>query len=189
MKFAASFCLLLASAPFAQPQDAAIVKQLDEVARAATVMVDGDVCRRIVTTRAMGFMFSTDPKDKFLASDNYDVNADAFIQTKKTLIRLSRLAAVPCDVNLWMPIQGHPDKIRIVIRNAHELSQFWIWGALYQDMIPSMKQVLDTRRRVTVTQKPGWVSVLAPVYDSLGDMAALVEVATQQPGASHENVK
>jgi hypothetical protein len=152
-------------------------------------MVDGDVCRRIVTPRASEFMFSTDPKDKFLASDNYDVNAEAFIQTKKTLIRLSRLAAVPCDVNLWMPIDGHPDKIRIVIRNVHELSQFWIWGALYQEMIPSMKQVLDTGRRVTVAQKPGWVSVVAPVFDSLADVVAVVEVAAQQPGASHENVK
>jgi hypothetical protein len=188
MKFSVALFFLL-TAPSAQPQGREIVKQLDEVAHAATVMVDGDVCRRIVTARASEFMFSTDPKDKFLASDNYDVNAEAFIQTKKTLIRLSRLASVPCDVNLWMPIDGHPDKIRIVIRNVHELSQFWIWGALYQEMIPSMKQVLDTGRRVTVAQKPGWVSVVAPVFDSLGDVVAVVEVAAQQPGASHENVK
>jgi hypothetical protein len=188
MKFSVALFLLL-TAPSAQPQGPEIVKQLDEVAHAATVMVDGDVCRRIVTPRASELMFSTDPKDKFLASDNYDVNAEAFIQTKKTLIRLSRLAAVPCDVNLWMPIDGHPDKIRIVIRNVHELSQFWIWGALYQEMIPSMKQVLDTGRRVTVAQKPGWVSVVAPVFDSLADVVAVVEVAAQQPGASHENVK
>ncbi len=177
--------LFLVIASSVRPQD----QQLDDVARIATTMVDGDVCRRIVTARAKRFMFSTDPKDKFLASDNYDVNSDAFIQTKKTLIRLSRLTSIPCDVNLWMPVDGHPDKIRIVIRNAHEMSQFWTWGALYQDMIPAMKRVLDTGRRVTVKEKPGWISVLAPVYDSLGDMAAVVEVATQQPAASHENVK
>lgn len=189
MKSGALLSLLLVMAPGALPQQREIAQQLEEVARASTVMLDGDVCQRIVTKRALGFMFSTDPKDKFLASDNYDVNAEAFIQTKKTLIRLSRLASVPCDVNLWMPVQGHPEKIRIVIRNAHELSQFWIWGALYQDMIPSMRQVLDTGQRVSVTQKPGWLSVLAPVYDSLGDVVAVVEAATQQPGASHENVK
>jgi len=33
----------------AQAPESAVEKQLDDVARIATVMVDGDVCRRIVT--------------------------------------------------------------------------------------------------------------------------------------------
>jgi len=52
-----------------------------------------------------------------------------------------------------------------------------------------MKQVLETGRRVTVAEKPGWVSVLAPVYDSLGDIVGLVEAVTQQPVDPQENVK
>ena len=96
-------------------------------------MVDGDACRRIVTPRAMEFMLRTDAADRYLASDNYDVNHSAFDAVKKTLIRISRLVSFPADANLWMPIPGHPDKIRVVIRNANELSQFWPWGALYQD--------------------------------------------------------
>ena len=164
-------------------------RELDEVARIASVMVDGDVCRRIVTPRALEYMFKNDPHDQWLAGDNYEVNDEAFIAVKKTLIRLSRLAPFPCDVNLWMPVAGHPDKVRIVIRNANELSQFWPWGALYQDMIPPMKQVLESGRRVTVAEKPGWVSVLAPVYDSLGDIVALVEAVTQTPIDPHGNVK
>jgi hypothetical protein len=105
------------------------------------------------------------------------------------LIRISRLISFPADANLWMPIPGQPDKIRVVIRNANELSQFWPWGALYQNMIPEMKTVLDTGKRITVAQKPGWVSVLAPVTDSLGDIVAVVEVASQRNLDSHENVK
>ena len=98
-------------------------------------------------------------------------------------------AALPCDVNLWMPIAGHPDKIRVVIRNVNEMSQFWPWGKLYQDMIPQMKQVLETGRRITVAEKPGWVSVLAPVHDSLNATVALVEVVSQTRLDAHENVK
>ncbi len=41
----------------------------------------------------------------------------------------------------------------------------------------------------TVTGKPGWVSVLAPVSDSLGDIVALVEAVSQKQLDSHENVK
>lgn len=163
--------------------------ELEDAARVAAVMVDGDTCRRIVTPRAMKFLLRTDPADQFLASDNYDVDSSAFDQVKKTLIRISRLVSFPADANLWMPIAGHPDKIRVVIRNANELSQFWPWGALTQNMVPEMKIVLATGRRLTVAQKPGWVSVLAPVSDSMGDIVAVVEVASQRQLDRQENVK
>jgi hypothetical protein len=183
-----SFLLLVAIA-MSLPAQERFVHELDDAARVASVMVDGDVCKRIVTARAMESMFKEDPRDRFLASDNYDVNHQAFDAVKKTLIRISRLVSFPADANLWMPLAGHPDKIRIVIRNVNELSQFWPWGALLQEMIPEMKTVLETGRRVTVARKPGWVSVLAPVSDSLGDVVAVVEVASQRQLDPHENVK
>jgi hypothetical protein len=163
--------------------------QLDEVARVGSIMVDGDVCQRIVTERAMKYMFTEDPRDRWLAGDNYEVDDAAFVATKKTLLRLSHLVSFSADVNLWMPIKGHPDKIRVVIRNRHELSQFWPWGALYQNMIPQMKTVLETGKRITVTEKPGWISVLAPVSDSLGDVVGVLEVVTQIQVDAHANVK
>jgi len=169
--------------------DRDMARELDEVARISIIMVDGDACQRITTPRALDYMFKNDPRDQWLAGDNYEVNDREFIAVKKTLIRLSRLAPFPCDVNLWMPIPDHPGKVHIVIRNVHELSQFWPWGALYQDMIPQMQQVLETGRRVTVTEKPGWVSVLAPVYNSLGDVVGLVEAVSRQQPDAHENVK
>ena len=166
-----------------------IARELDDVARIASVMVDGDACRHIVTPRALEYMFKNDPRDQWVAGDNYEVNDAAFIAVKKILVRLSHLASFRCDVNLWMPISGHPDKVRIVIRNSNELSQFWPWGVLYQDMIPAMKRVLETGQRVKVVEKPGWVSVLAPVYDSLGDIVGLVEAVTQEPIDPKGNVK
>jgi len=63
------------------------------------------------------------------------------------------------------------------------------WGALHQDMIPQMKTVLETGQRVTVTGKPGWISVLAPVSNSLGDVVGLVEVVSQRQRDPRENVK
>lgn len=164
-------------------------RALDEAARVASVMVDGDQCRRIVTGRAWEYMFRKDSRDPYLYSDNYDVNDHEFQSVKKTLIRIGRLVPFPADANLWLPVPGHPDKIHVTIRNAHELSQFWPWGALFQDMPTPMKTVLETGRRVTVSQKPGWVSVLAPVYDSLGDIVGLVEVAAQRSPDAHANVK
>ena len=164
-------------------------KELDDVARVGSVMVDGDVCQKIVTQHAKELLFASDPRDQFLAGDNYDVDDSAFNAVKKTLIRLSHLSSFPADVNLWMPIERHPDKIQLVIRNKNELSQFWNWGELYGDMVPEMKVVLETRQRIPVTRKPGWISVLAPVYNSLGDVVGLIEAVSQVKVDAHENVK
>ena len=164
-------------------------EELQDVAHVGSVMLDGDACQKIVTEQAKGFLFATDPRDRFLAGDNYDVDDVAFNAVKKTLTRLSHLASFPADVNLWMPIEGHPGKIQLVIRNRNEMSQFWNWGELYGDMIPQMETVLKTGQRVTVTNKPGWISVLAPVYNSLGDVVGLIETVSQVKVDAHENVK
>jgi hypothetical protein len=194
MKFVYLFflCFALAAAGNAQVNaeaSAGMQNELDAVARVGSVMVDGDLCRRIVTPRAKHYMFATDPRDPWLAGDNYDVDDASFNAVKKTLIRLSHLASFPADVNLWMPIEGHPGKIQIVVRNKNEMSQFWTWGALYQDMFPPMETVLKTGQRVTVTNKPGWISVLAPVYNSLGDVVGLIEAVSRVKTDAHENVK
>jgi len=163
--------------------------ELDRVARIATVMIDGDVCRRIQTPRSARMLLETDPRDPWKASDNFDVNDAAFIATKKTLMRLARLCPTACDLNLWMPVPSDPPRIQILIRNVHEMSQFWKWGDLHQAMPPEMKQVLNTGQRVTVRRRPGMVSVLAPIYDSLGDVAGLVEVVSETRSDPRENVK
>ncbi len=185
MRTVALFILLAASA-FAQDT---LAVQLDGVARVASVMMDGDLARRIQTPRSVDSMLRTDNRDKWAGSDNYDVNHAAFIATKKTLIRLARLCPSACDVNLWMPVAGNPPRVQIVIRNVHEMSQFWIWGALHQEMPLEMRRVLDSGDRVTVTRRPGMVSVLAPVRDSLGDTVGLVEVVGQLKPDLQENVK
>jgi hypothetical protein len=52
-----------------------------------------------------------------------------------------------------------------------------------------LHKVLETGRRMMVKQKPGYISVLAPVNDSLGDIVGLVEVVAQTRPDTHENVK
>jgi hypothetical protein len=183
MNFFASLLLLLQASPASPPGD------LDEVARVASVMVDGDVCRRIQTPRSLEYLLKQDKRDRWLGSDNFDVHHEAFIQTKKTLMRLARLCRQPCDVNLWMPLPTSPPRIQILIRNVRELSQFWTWGVMHQEMPLEMQRVLDTGERATVRKRPGMVSVLAPVRDSLGDIVALVEVVAQASADPRENVK
>ena len=182
------FAILLAAPGLFAQQDSRATT-LDRVAQVATAMIDGDICRRIQTPRSAQYLLRKDARDPWRASDNFDVNDEAFIQTKKTLMRLARLCPEACDVNLWMPIPSDPPRIQILIRNVHEMSQFWTWGDLHQEMPAEMKRVLDTGERVTVTRRPRMISVLAPVYDSVGDVVCLVEVVSQAGPDPRENVK
>lgn len=165
------------------------VMELERVAKAATAMVDGDVCLHIQTQRSLEFLQKKDPRDPFIASDNFDVDHVAFIQTKKTLIRLAHLCPEACDANLWMPVVADTARVQVLIRNVYEMSSFWKWGDLHQTMPEEMKRVLATGERVTVRGKRGMVSVLAPVYDSLDNIVALVEVVSQDKRDLRENVK
>ncbi|HNY40293.1 MAG TPA: hypothetical protein PKJ41_07855 [Bryobacteraceae bacterium] len=186
MKTAILAALLLAAPLLAQDQ---LATELDQVARAATAMVDGDVASRIQTARSVASMLETNPRDQWAAADDYDVDHQAFITTKKTLIRLARLCSSTCDANLWLPIAGALGRIHIAIRNVNEMSQFWRWGDLHQPVPAEMKSVLETGKRVTVRKRPGMVSVLAPVYDSLGDIAGVVEVVGVLKPNHQENVQ
>lgn len=183
------FFLLLTVCSLFAADASRMERDLDEIARVATLMVDGDVCQRIVTDRALQLIFRVDPRDQYADSDNYDVNDQAFISTKKTLMRLSRMVDYPVDVNLWMPLRAKLPRIHIVIRNRYEMSQFWPWGQLHQDMVPEMQSVLSNGKQIVVKQKSGYISVLAPVRNSLNEVVGLVEVVTRTEPDSRENVK
>jgi hypothetical protein len=69
------------------------------------------------------------------------------------------------------------------------MSQFWKWGDLTQPMPPMMRSVLEDGKRVAVDQKPQYISVLAPVRNSLNDIVGLVEVVSEISPNPRENVK
>ncbi|MCG3162640.1 MAG: hypothetical protein JMDDDDMK_03933 [Acidobacteria bacterium] len=180
----------LSTIGYAQTQThKSLALELEEVARVATVMVDGDVCQRIMTERALKKLFVVDPEDQWAGSDNFDVNAEPFIQTKKTLMRLAKLRPYPIDCNLWMLFKENPRKIQILIRNQYEMSRFWTWGVLYQDIPPEMAEVLASGKPKTVVGKNDLISVLTPVYNSLGEIVGLVEVVSRAQMNWQENVK
>jgi hypothetical protein len=183
------FLFVLLAVPLWAVDAGKLERELDEIGRVATIMVDGDVCQRILTKRALEHMLKKDPRDQYADGDNYDVDDEAFIRTKKTLIRLAMLSDSQVDVNLWMPLPADPPRIHIVIRNRYEMSQFWEWGKLHQEMFPVMRTTLGTGRRITVKDKPGFISVLAPVRNSLGEITGLVEVVSRLQPDARENVK
>jgi len=159
-----------------------IESQLDELGRIASVLVDGELASDIVTDRAAKLMFRKDPNDPYAGADNYDVNFEPFMQTKKLLIRLEGLVDFPVNCNLWMRCKGKPELVQMVIRQNPGWSQFYSWGTHSTEPTPEMTRVLEKGERVFVRAKPprDHIVVLAPIRDSLGDVVGFVEVVTRQ---------
>jgi hypothetical protein len=174
------------AAPPAVPAEAeAIVRGLHEIARTVTCMVDGEVVKNVITERAQEKIFQVDPRDKWAAGDNWDYNHEPFIKVKQILERASYLAPGHVTCNLYMPAWANPKKWCLVMNTVYGGKQMMTTApgnAVAADPDPELVQVFMTGQRLEVSRQPGLYSVLTPVYDSEGQIAAVVEVFTREAG-------
>jgi hypothetical protein len=135
-------------------------ERLRRLARAATVLVDGDAFKAV-------------PVDPSLnTGDDYRVDHDKFIAVKKTLLKLKRLEPGDVGVMTWrrfkdqaditVPVDSHPCAVR---PGNHPIT-------------PAMAEAFEGR---TAVQELEWrgcplLSVCAPIRDSLDDVVGVVEV-------------
>lgn len=165
-------------APAAIPDDASpMVRNLHEIARSVTCMVDGEVVKNILTERAMEKAFTVDPKDRWADSDNWDYNHQPFVQTKQVLERAACLAPGHVGCTLFMPSAVKPERWHVLIYTLVSGKQMMNKADLISGVPdPELLQVFNTGERVVVSKNKGETSVLTPVYDSLGQIVAVVEV-------------
>lgn len=169
-------------APAGIPANApAVVQGLHEIARTVTCMVDGELVKNILTERAMEKAFTVDPKDQWAGSDNWDYNHEPFIKTKQTLERAACLAPGQVGCTLYMPSPVKPELWHILMNTIGGGRQMMSKADLIAGKPdPELLQVFSTGQRVTVSKNEGVYSVLTPIYDSLGNIVAVVEVFARQ---------
>jgi hypothetical protein len=137
-------------------------ERLRRLARAATVLVDGDAFKGI-------------PVDPDLnTGDDYRVDHDKFIAVKKTLMKIKRLEDGDVGIITWrrfkdeaditVPVDSHPCAVR---PGNHPIT-------------PAMAAAFEGG---TAVQELDWpwrgcpiLSVCAPIRDSLDDVVGIVEV-------------
>ncbi len=153
-----------------------------DAAQVAAVMVDGDLAGRIVSERSWRYIRTPNPKYRFMTGDYYDVDHASFLLMKKTLLRLGRLAGFPCGTSLWLPVPGAKGQVSCVVQNG-KLHRYYRFGASNQPTPPEMARCLKTGRVVAAPADRDYVTVLAPVRDSLGDVVGVVELCAASPGS------
>ena len=165
-------------------QTQVVTGALSEVARVASVMVDGDEARRILTERAMHHIAHPDPDYRFLSADYYDVEHETFLRMKKTLLRLERLADVRCCTALWIPVEGQTRTVTLAVQNG-SIHRYYRFGQARLDTPDEMARCFESKATVVAPlEHPSeTITVLAPVLDSLGDVAGVIELSALHPDA------
>lgn len=174
---------------------AEIKAELDRVARIGEVFVEGDLCRRAWQPHA----------ETFMDGDDMDYNPETTVPLKKTLLRLERVCPFPCAVALWRRRPDFPDSGEALLYGSH--GSLYDTGkpatrGRYRPpaMTPEMKTVFLEGRSVWTVRANGKdlatlrsrglfvpasdvktdrsIQRFVPVKDSLGDVAAMLEVFT-----------
>jgi hypothetical protein len=159
-----------------------MLEALSEAARVASVMVDGDEASRIITERAAHYIAHPDPEYRFLAGDYYEVDQATFLRMKKTLLRLERLLDFACSTALWVRVEGLEGRVTLAVQNG-SVHRYYRFGQLSVELPLEMAECFETGQTVVApTESPDQpLTVLAPVYDSLGDVVGIVELSALHP--------
>ena len=157
---------------------------MKELARIASVMVDGEEALRVITDRAMHYIANPDPKHRFMTGDYFDVNFEPSLRTKKTLLRLQQLADFRCDNVFWLRVKGRDDLVTCLTHNG-TLSRWYQFGGSSVKVEGALAKCLEAGTVVAADcrdpSKP--LTVLAPVRDSLGDVVGAVELSAPHPAS------
>lgn len=157
---------------------------MQEAARVATVMLDGEEAKLIVVDKAFRQMANPNPRFPYMGGDYFDVDAAHFLRMKKALLRLARLLDFDVGTTLWVPVKGREGHVTAAVHNG-TLHRYWTFGQLLRKADGALAECLRTGSVTTVgpEAEDRWLTVLAPVRDSLGDIAGLVEITAMNPSA------
>jgi len=177
---------------------AEVKEELAEVARIGQMFVDGDLCRKALQPYA----------ETYMTGDDMDFNPETCVPLKKTLMRLDRLSRVACATALWRRRPDFPEVGEALIfssvgsplgsqkppnrgykppKMVAEMATAFVKGKPAWRIVRNTKEtgtMIDRGLSAPVRSPAGTrtVELFVPVKDSMGEIAAVLEVFTVAVG-------
>jgi hypothetical protein len=183
---------------------AEVRRELAEVARVGQMFMDGDLARRVYHPHA----------ECFMKGDDMDFNPEAFLPLKKTMMRLERLARIPCGTTLWRRRPDMPECGEAAIYGCFasplggskpanrgyqpqpmfpELAAAFLKGRCTWKTTPARSADIMAERGMGAAVRgvngPAFIEHFVPVKDSLGEIAGVLEVFAAVPGKKRRQAR
>jgi hypothetical protein len=182
-----------AKKPQRKPSLDEIKAVVEEVARVGQAFVDGDLCRQAYQPHA----------ETFMTGDDMDFNPQTTVPLKKTLLRLERVSRLPCGTTLWRRRPDDPGSGEALLfgsassplaggkpgnrgykppRMTREMAAGFLkgrtaWRLNYQAG-RAARTMADRGQAIAARglKRPCIVERFVPIRDSMGEVAAVLEV-------------
>jgi len=155
-----------------QARREAILARLLELARVALAVVDGEAARDCLrpTSRVA------------ISPDDYEYDVDLCNALRRGLLRVERLSDLEVQTGVWRLRPDQPGVADLLLAGKGYPRQFVRWNEYAIPMPPAMHQAFQGEPGVAVSQDGRWLSVFAPLPDSLDDIVAVLELCVSFRG-------
>lgn len=154
------------------------LETLGRVARIASIIVDGDEASRIIKEDSMFALVHDQPEYRFLALDRYRVDIDTCMRMKKLLLRIEQLEETEYCCSLWVPVPA-TDLVTLALQNGN-MNRYYDFGQKVLAIPEPMQRCMTGKEPVFLTpdDERSVATVLAPVYNSLEEVSAVLELSS-----------
>jgi len=154
---------------------------MTELARVASIMVDGEEVLRLAAGRTPYHVACPDPLYDGVDGKPCDAWLLGFLRMKKTLRRLETLVEFTCNTALWTNPPERDGRMALLMHNGN-VHRYYVFGDVEMETPPEMSEVMAGGEATTV-EGGDRLTVLTPLLDSLGDVVGIVELTAEDPAA------
>ena len=144
----------------------AVTARLLELARAALAVLDIEAVRDCLL-----------PTSRIeISPDDYECDAELANAVRRGLLRIERLSDVEVQSCIWRLRPDRPGHADLLLAGLNYTSQFSGWEKYLIPIPVAMQQAFEGDPGVAVSGDGRWLSVFAPLRDSLDDIVAVLEL-------------
>jgi hypothetical protein len=143
-----------------------LADRLLELAGVALAVIDADAVRDCVR-----------PESRLeISSDDFAYDIDLCNTVRRGLLRVERLTDVDVTSSIWRVRLDKPGWADLVLAGQGYTGQFSGWAKFPIPVPPAMQSAFDGDPAEVFSDDGRWLSVFAPLRDSLDDVVAVLEL-------------
>jgi hypothetical protein len=159
---------LVGPLPTGEARRPALEARLRELARVSLAILDADAVRDCLL-----------PQSRVeISPDDYEYDSDLCHAVRRGLLRIERLSDLDVETAVWRLRPDRPGEADLVLAGHAYTSQFSGWEKYTIPIPEAMARAFDGEPAAASSGDGRWLSLFAPLRDSLDDVVGVLELCT-----------